>query len=226
MHLLRYANFSSCTLSDMVAHPRIYMKLIMWPYAPSKTMHALVFGDNTFLLFSPPNFHLLILLLLLWLTLHILFSLIVSRVTHGKLVILVLMANIITQKKFNVTKELRSSLISSVGLIFIPSMSPTINIMLAKIIAWETITIKWNIVTIWWRYSLHACLRMHLLFLLLLVRGFDLSITANFGYMSTYSTIITYSKSILLLWTPFILKLLAWLLNLIFLVATHCLNSL
>lgn len=82
------AYFSSFTLLDMAAHPKIFMQLTMQPYAPLETMQALIFGGWSFFLFSPPNFDLLIILLLVCLSLHILLPLVGYPITDGQLAIL------------------------------------------------------------------------------------------------------------------------------------------
>lgn len=143
----------------MVSQLQIFMKLIMQPYAPPKTMQASIFGGRSVLLFSPPKFHLMILLLSMQLALNILLSLVRSPRTHEKLVILGLMPNIVTHETSNVTKELRNiNLIFFVEPVFIPCMCLAINSPMAKIIAREIITIKRTIIPNRWRSSLHACL--------------------------------------------------------------------
>lgn len=188
-----------------------------------KTKKVSIFGGSSLLLFSSPNIHLSILIPLVWLSLHILLPIIGSPITHGKLSILGLVSNIVTKKASNVTKELRNFLICSTDMIFISSMCPAVNNPMAKITAWEIITIKWNIIVEWWRYYLHACLR----FLLLLMIGFDHFITANLCYMSISSTTITYFNYILLLCpSMFILLLFKWLLIYLFLTSTRFSNNL
>lgn len=80
-----------------------------------------------------------------------------------------LTVNIVTHKTSNVTKELRNSLISSTHLICIPCMHPAVNSPMAKIIAWESITIKWTYTSMmeisfgcsfWWERFISSLLQI------------------------------------------------------------------
>lgn len=86
-----------------------------------------------------------------------------SPTTLGKLAILGLMANVVTQKTPYVTKEQWKRAISFVDIFSTPCICLTVKISMAKIIPWETITIKGTITpdhwwTSWWgRYCfMHA----------------------------------------------------------------------
>lgn len=191
-----------------------------------ETMQASIFGGRPLPLISPPNFHLLMHLLLTKLFFHILLSLFGSPKIHGKLAILCLMTNIITYKTSNVSKEIRNRLIYSDEPIFIHCMCPAVNNPMTKIIAWETITIKRTIIHDRWRSPLHVCLMWLLLWLTLMLRGFDLYICTIFYSVFTNSVTITLPNSILLLGPPsLILLLLAWHKDLIKFVATRCSNT-
>jgi len=99
------ADLSSHTIFHMATQLKIYMQLIMQPYSPPETNQASIFGGISLLLFSTPNFYLMILLLLMHLDLHNLLSLVGSPKVHGKIAIFGLMTNIFTYKTSNVTKE-------------------------------------------------------------------------------------------------------------------------
>lgn len=126
-------------------------------------------------------------------------------------------------------KELRKMLISSTNITFIAYICSPFNSPMAKIIAWETITIKMTTMSDGWRSSLHACLRFLLLSILLLMWENDLSTTPNCYYMSMNSIVITSPNSILLYWNYFlVLLLLSWMVILLrillFLTTTRCSN--
>ena len=206
------------------------MQLNMWPYASLETMQALVFGGRLLLLHFLSYFDRMIhdihitFFLLVWMTLHYFISLTESPVTHWKLAIFFFLNNIFTHVTHYATKKIRNRIVIYVDMSSILCMCPTVNSPMAKIIAWETITLKRTIILEYWRssrwrhYFLHAFLRMILLWLPLLLRGIYLFYSTTRYHMSRILIVKTsnifqwceWPWRIILLWH--VIFLLSWLL--------------